>query len=352
MAGEHNEDYEDDALLDDDTGDNDGTGEIDSGEGTGESGNKKPAAKGEQDDGSFVVDEEELGGAAEGDTNKVGEEDPKDDEQEKKREARRKERQEQKRRRQERDERERLERESLREQNRQLSERLANIERRNTEGEMAQINEGLTRADQVYNDLRTQHTVALAAGHHDRATEIMEKMLNVRGQKEKLANVKKAFEQRQSAPAPADPRVVKNAQTFMSKNTWYKPEGNDTDSSITAMLDRQVMAEGFDPRTAAYWKALENRIKKYLPHRVAGGKVLPNDTTDDSEDDAPRPTKKKSVVTGSDRGGVSSAPKGGTYKLSPDRVQAMKEAGQWDNPEQRAKMIKYYRDYDKQNGRG
>jgi hypothetical protein len=38
------------------------------------------------------------------------------------------------------------------------------------------------------------------------------------------------------------------------------------------------------------------------------------------------------------------------FVLSPDRVKAMKEAGAWDNPERKAKMIKQFISFDRANG--
>lgn len=57
--------------------------------------------------------------------------------------------------------------------------------------------------------------------------------------------------------------------------------------------------------------------------------------------------KPKAVVAGSGRDSGGSG-KTGTYKLSAERVQAMKDAGIWDNPEKRAEAVKRYREFDKQ----
>jgi hypothetical protein len=54
------------------------------------------------------------------------------------------------------------------------------------------------------------------------------------------------------------------------------------------------------------------------------------------------------VVTGSGRESGNSG-NSGSYKLSADRVSALKDAGIWDDPKQRAEAVKRFRDYDKQN---
>jgi hypothetical protein len=54
-------------------------------------------------------------------------------------------------------------------------------------------------------------------------------------------------------------------------------------------------------------------------------------------------------------GREASAAYGGTnrnqFVLSPDRVKAMKEAGAWDNPERKKRMIAEFISYDRNNGR-
>lgn len=58
------------------------------------------------------------------------------------------------------------------------------------------------------------------------------------------------------------------------------------------------------------------------------------------------------MVTGTGREATGgSAVRPGEFRLSAERVQAMKEAGIWDNAEKRAKMIKHYAAYDRANKR-
>ena len=47
-----------------------------------------------------------------------------------------------------------------------------------------------------------------------------------------------------------------------------------------------------------------------------------------------------------------SSPKQGEYRLTPERVAAIKEAGMWENKELRNKMAQRFADYDKQQKRG
>ena len=72
-----------------------------------------------------------------------------------------------------------------------------------------------------------------------------------------------------------------------------------------------------------------------------------------SNDDDGREVRRPRNVVGSS-GREASAAYGGTnrsqFVLSPDRVKAMKDAGAWDNPERKARMIKQFIAFDRANG--
>jgi hypothetical protein len=320
----------------------------------GENGSNPPAAQvpaikpGEQEDGSFVLELEE--GSAEGADKKPAEGDQPneegkvDDEQAAKAARRREERAEQKRRRQEKEEKVRRELASEREARRKLEERLAVIERRAQGGEVAQIDERIRQIANAYEFQKQRLTAAQEAGNAAEATAAMEQMMNLRQHGDQAVAVKKAFEQKQSTPQPLDTSVREHASKFMSQNVWYKPEGMDADSVVTRALDNALAQEGWQPNTPEYWAELQDRVKKYLPHRVAGGKVSTNDTN------TARDPKPKSVVAGSGRDSAVASSKP-VFKLSADRVKALKDAGIWDDPKQRNLAIQNYRDYDKANGK-
>ena len=90
--------------------------------------------------------------------------------------------------------------------------------------------------------------------------------------------------------------------------------------------------EGWNPKTPQYWEELDNRLQKYLPHRYTGG-----------ADERPVQRRPRNFVTGSGRESASSSSLGkNQFALTRDQVQAMKDAGMWDDPERRAKMIRRY----------
>ena len=216
----------------------------------------------------------------------------------------------------------------------EMRSKLDVIERRNTGSELAQIGNAKLEASKAYAYFRDQIALASEAGNHRAVADATDKMLQAQRKFDEFSNVEKAFKQRQAAPQPLDPRLINQAQTWMERNNWYDPNGKDQDSRVTLSIDNQLAEEGWDPTTAQYWQELDTRVKKYLPHRTNSGKI--------------NSTKPRSTVAGSGREAVGTANKS-TYKLSSERVQALKDAGIWDDPAQRADAVKRFREYDKQN---
>lgn len=210
------------------------------------------------------------------------------------------------------------------------------IERRNTGSEMAQLENSKKQAVQAYNFFKDQIRIGTESGNGAAVADATEKMFQAQRRLDDLTKFESAFKQKQQAPQPLDPRLVNHAQGWMERNKWYDPTAKDQDSRIAMTLDQQMANEGWNPTTPEYWQELDTRIKKYLPHRASSGKISNN--------------KPRSVVPGSGRESSSSAGGASTsYKLSGDRVQALKDAGIWDDPKQRAEAIKRFREFDKTN---
>ena len=140
-----------------------------------------------------------------------------------------------------------------------------------------------------------------------------------------------------------DPEVQRLATQWMRKNSWYNPEATDPDSRIAKKIDEVMSTQGWNATDPDYWDELDSRLQKELPHRYNG-----------SNDDDSRSVRRPRNVVGS-AGREASAAYGGSnrsqFVLSPDRVKAMKEVGAWDNPERKARMVKQFIEFDRQNGR-
>jgi len=208
------------------------------------------------------------------------------------------------------------------------------FERRNMGNDLAQLENTKRQVAQAYNYYKDQIRVATESGNGAAVADATEKMLQAQRKFDEVTQYENAFKRQQAAPQPLDPRLASHAQNWMQRNKWYDATGKDPDSRITLTIDQQLVEEGWDPTTEDYWKELSARVKKYLPHRVGSSKI--------SSQGKPR-----STVAGSGR--ESSVTAKGTYRLSPERVNALKEAGLWDDPTKRSEAIKRFRDYDKQN---
>ena len=138
-----------------------------------------------------------------------------------------------------------------------------------------------------------------------------------------------------------DPAIARRANEWVRRNSWYDSSLRDTDSKVAKKMDELMVAQGWNPTDPDYWDELDSRLQKELPHRY-------NDRNDDERRNVRRPRN----VVGS-AGREASASYGGSnrsqFVLSPERVKAMKDAGAWDNPERKAKMIKQFMAYDRAN---
>lgn len=228
--------------------------------------------------------------------------------------------------------------ELLQRQNQELMERLSVVERKTHSSDLARLDKAIEDEE-----LRLQYALAKMreAGDHSNGTELakaQELWYETRGRVEVLKRAKEEAAKAQTQENGAvNPQLVRHAQRWMNSNPWYDPAGSDEDSEIAKMVDQRLHKEGWDPGTEEYWDELDNRLQKRLPHRYT-------QTQDESNRRRPR-----SFVTGSGR--ESSPSRGGnTFVLEPEQVRAMKDAGFWDDPVKRAKMIKRYAEQSRNRG--
>jgi hypothetical protein len=223
---------------------------------------------------------------------------------------------------------------ALTEQNKLLQQRVGSIQDANTGSQLAQLDTQIRQATDAAEHFKG--IVARSASVNDGKTlaEATEYMIAARNKAAELSAFKDQATRAMNAPKPLDPSVVNRSQDFLARNKWYGgPRSADVDSKVLTAVDNSLAAEGWDPSTDAYWIELENRAKKHLAHRFINAAPV---------------KRQSSPVPG---GGSQQSQSGGTsFSLSAERVATIKAAGMWDDPAERQKMIKTYRDYDKQNG--
>ncbi|NDD53648.1 hypothetical protein EBZ39_07180 [bacterium] len=237
---------------------------------------------------------------------------------------------------------ERTELQFLRRQVAEMAEKMAVQERKSLASDFARLDKAID--DQRSRINFAKHKIAEATNSQDGEllASAQEMWFESRRNLEMLEAAKKRASQQQESPAQtaADPVLQRHASEWMARNSWYNPADNNPDVKVALTIDQALAEEGWDPRTADYWDELDNRLQRYLPHRYteqAGGKSAQR-----------RP---RNVVTGSGRESMSNSGSGGrnTFTLSPEQVRAMKDAGFWDDPDKRAKMIRRYAQEARQN---
>ena len=228
---------------------------------------------------------------------------------------------------------------SLERRNETLERRLAQVENAAVGFQFAQIDRLLEDESTRVEYAKMKATQAAQAGNVAEQMEYMEQFHNA---KTKLAQVQmlkqrqleEAKQPRNNVPSPATETVQQNATDWLHSNRWYDPSGKDTDSRIAKVVDNALASEGWDPADPEYWDELDNRLKERLPHRYTGK------TGGD---------RNRRSGTSSGRTDVSGSSIKNTFTLSRDRVQALKDAGMWDDPSKRAKAIRSYADFDRKN---
>jgi len=146
--------------------------------------------------------------------------------------------------------------------------------------------------------------------------------------------------QQVQAPGP-DPEIANFAQRWVSKNSWYNPNGNDEASKIVLAIDQSLVEAGYNPKTEEYWQELDKRVARRLPEIKGGGNY------DDSQDDDRRGQRRGPPV-GSSRDQAPSSTRREVY-ISPERKQAMIDAGVWEDPVLRQRYLKQYAKWDREN---
>jgi hypothetical protein len=231
---------------------------------------------------------------------------------------------------------------SLKRQNEQMAERLSVLERRTAGSDLARLDKAIEDGNLrlQYAKMKVKEATEMADG--SATVEAQEAWYEARRQVEALEALKKKAVASEpagnSVPRAPDPLLKRHASDWMARNDWYDPNGGDMDSKVATKIDEALVAEGWDPKTPDYWTELDNRLTKYLPHRY--------NADNDNSSSTRRP---RSVVTSSGRESSSSPRGGNEFRLSPDRVKAIKEAGRWDNIAERNKMIRKYAEYDRMN---
>jgi len=222
----------------------------------------------------------------------------------------------------------------LRRQNEEMTQRMAELERKSQYSELNQLDKQIEDENLRVEYAKMKISEAAAAGDGDAMVQAQEMLYDSKQKLSSLSGVKNQYVKQSQAPKreKIDPRMQMQATKWIERNNWYKPDLTDTDSRIAKSVDEELVKEGWNPNEADYWDELDSRLQKYLPHHY-------NVSAERNSSDR----KPRNVVGSSGR--EASASFGGsnrTFTLSPQQVNAIKEAGMWDNVESRNRMIRRY----------
>lgn len=269
-----------------------------------------------------------------------------DPEQEKLRQERRLRRKIQKDFRREQREKERLELEELRVANRQLLERMQQIEATQTGTAETTLKANLRQSVQVYEEATEDLRLAVEAGDGKRATAALERRDKAKETAQMLDQQLRRLQNNGKKPMGPDPEETRLYREWIAKNTWFDQSLKNEESRMARVVNDALLSEGYQPNTPAFWNELSNRVEKFVKVKKTDRREESGDMEEIEEKDPPA-RRGGPPVAGSGRE-AASAGKNKVY-ISPERKRAMQEAGAWDDPGLRQKYLRAYAKYDREN---
>lgn len=222
---------------------------------------------------------------------------------------------------------------TLRQQTLEMQQRLLAIEGHAQQSTVQSLEQKIA---QTQNDIRQAEMViakATEAGNGDDVVAAMRIRDAAFADLNRLAATREQYTQPRQPQAPqVDPAVAGYAKQWLEANPWYNPAGTDRDSALTKAIDAEVMAEGFNPKSREYWEELTNRVAEALGENEPSRPKRKAPPTGKTREHAPVSTRKEIYVT-------------------PERKQAMIEAGAWEDPVKRQRMLKAYQEFDRGTAR-
>jgi hypothetical protein len=296
---------------------------------------KKSAAAEADDD--HEDDDQPLGRSQEDDDT-----DSTDEEREAIRERRRLEKQERKQRRDEAIKRDKIELDFLRKRNDDLERRVTAQEQRTHKLDLSAFDSEISKAANEAEMAERVIAKAVAAGNGEDVTQAMRYRDQALARIQQLNFQKQQVAAQRPQPQQIDDLTLRYAQDFIKENEWYDAQGRDEDSAIVIAIDQSLAKEGFDPRSADYWDELRRRAARRLPERFNAKKAPADDRSESRREPRGGP------AVGSGREYAPASTRKEIY-ISPERKQALIEAGVWDDPVLRNKYVKRYAEYDRNN---
>jgi hypothetical protein len=286
----------------------------------------------EQDDDSDDSGDERTASSAAEDGN--------DDEREAIRERRRLEKLERKDRRDQAIKRDKLELDFLRKRNDDLERRVSVQEHRAHQVDLGTYDAHIASAAKEAEMAERVIAKAVEAGNGKDVAQALKYRDQAMQKVQQLQYAKQQAAQQRPQPQgqQLDDMTMHYANEFIKDNPWYDSQGRDEDSAIVIAIDQSLAKDGYNPQSEEYWDELRKRAARRLPEKFK------NERRDSREERTPR----GGPAVGSGREHAPASTRKEIY-VSPERKQALIEAGVWDDPVLRMKYVKRYAEYDRSN---
>lgn len=244
-----------------------------------------------------------------------------------------------------------------------LEKQVAEIDKRQRRSEGITIGQAISHVDAQIKEAERLEAEAIEAKKGPEAVEARSIRESLMGKRERLvAAAERAKQPPPDTSSTTPPPEMQAAMDWIGRNkTWYDPKGRDEDSALAQTIEDRMTREGkFNPATDEFWEELDRRLQaRGVGKRTKAGV---QDADDDDADDeveveaeekpaakaaAKPPAKKPSggprvTVNGSQR-----SLKANEVYVSPERKAAMIEAGVWDDPVSRQRVLRNYQEYDR-----
>jgi hypothetical protein len=236
--------------------------------------------------------------------------------------------------------RDKLELDFLRKRNDDLERRVSVQEQRSHQVDLGGYDQAIVKATEEVNLAERVIAKAVEAGNGADVTQAMRYRDQAIQKAQQLHFAKQQAAQQRPQPQAQkiDDMTMHYANEFIADNPWYDSQGRDEDSAIVIAIDQSLAKDGFNPQTEEYWDELRKRTARRLPEKFK------NQRQTSREERTPR----GGPAVGSGREHAPATTRKEIY-LSPERKQALIDAGVWDDPILRMKYAKRYSEYDRVN---
>lgn len=220
----------------------------------------------------------------------------------------------------------------LREQNQQLMDRVNAIEGSVNTQTASMLDQRFNEAQREVQQATSIIARAVEAGNGEDVVAAMRLKDEAQSRLMQIA----AAKQQVSTPYQQgpDPRVQSLAKEWAAANPWFDANGRTEESAIALAIDRVLPNEGYDPRSVEYYEELTRRLNRRL-----GQSEQPSSQRD-------QPAKRKAPPQGTASQHAPQSTRKQVF-VTPERKQAMIDAGYWDDTALRNQMLRAYHDYDK-----